>query len=68
MECNKTLSTIVTEVFLRGNKVNISLVFISQSYFKVPKIIGQNTAHYFLMKIPNKREQRTSTNSIKPFV
>ena len=37
MEANKKLSPIVTELFLRGRKVNISLVFISQSYFKVPK-------------------------------
>ena len=37
METNKKLSPIVTELFLRGKKLNILLVFISQSYFKVPK-------------------------------
>ena len=56
MEGNKPLSTIVTESFLRGRKLNISLVFLSKSYFKVPKIIRQNVTYYFIMKIPNKRE------------
>ena len=54
MESNKKLSLIVTELFLRGRKLNISLVFISQSYFKVPKTIRLNATHYFIMKIPNK--------------
>ena len=53
---NKPLSTIVTESFLRGKKLNISLVFISKSYFKIPKIIRRNVTYYFIMKIPNKRE------------
>ena len=39
MESNKKLSPTVSELFLRGRKLNISLVFISQSYFKVPKTI-----------------------------
>ena len=56
MESNKKLSPKVTELFLRGRKLNISLVFISQSYFKVPKTIRLNATHYFIMKIPNKRE------------
>ena len=43
-------------MFLRGRKLNISLVFISQSYFKVPKTIRLNSTHYLIMKIPNKRE------------
>ena len=43
-------------IVLRGGKLNISLVFISQSYFKVPKTIRLNTTHYFIMKIPNKRK------------
>ena len=55
MEANKKLSSIATELFLRGKKLNISLVFISQSYFKVPKTIRLNPTHYFIMKIPNKR-------------
>ena len=56
MESNKKLSPIVTELFLRGNKLNISLVFILQSYFKVPKTMRLNAMFYFSMKIPNKRE------------
>ena len=56
MKSNKNLSPIATELFLRGRKLNISLIFISQSYFKVPKTIRLNTTHYFIMKIPNKRE------------
>ena len=56
MESNKKLCPIVTELFLRGRKLNISLVFISQSCFKVLKTIRLNTTHYFIMKIPNKRE------------
>ena len=40
----------------RGRKIDISCVFISQSYFKVPKTIRLNSTHYFIMKSPNKRE------------
>ena len=48
MESNKTLSPIVTDLFLRGRKVNISLVFISKSYFKVPKTKTKcNTLFYY---------------------
>ena len=47
---------IVTELFLRGRKLNISLLFISQSYFKAPETIRINTTHYFIMKIDNKSE------------
>ena len=63
MEFNKRLSSIVTEVLLRRRKLNISLIFISQSYFKVPKIIRLNATHYFIMKIPNKKElQQIASN------
>ena len=51
---NKKLNSIVTELFIRGRKLNISLVFITQSYFKVPKDVRLNTTHFFIMKIPNK--------------
>ena len=47
---------IVTELFRRVRKLNMSLVFSSQSYFKIPKTIRLNATHYFIMKIPNKRE------------
>ena len=55
MEANKKFSPIVTELFLRGKKLKISLVFISHSYFKVHKTRRLNTTHYFIMKIPNKK-------------
>ena len=53
---NKKLKSIVTELFIRGRKLNISLVFITQSYFQVPKDVRLNTTHFFIMKIPNKRK------------
>ena len=53
---NKKLNSIVTDLLIRGRKLNISLVFITQSYFKVPKDVRLNTTHFFIMKIPNKRE------------
>ena len=53
---NKKLNSIVIELFIRGRKLNISLVFIIQSYFKVPKDVRLNTTHFFISKIPNKRE------------
>ena len=63
MEDNKKLSPIVTGLFLRARKRNILIVFISQSYFKVPKSIRLNTAYYFIMKTPNKRElQQIASN------
>ena len=53
---NKKLNSIVTELFIRGRKLNISLVFITQSYFKVPKDVRLNTTHFFILKIPTERE------------
>ena len=53
---NERLNPIVTELFIRGRKINISIVFITQSYFKVPKGVRLNSTHFFIMKIPNKRE------------
>ena len=52
---NKKLNSIVTELFIRGRKLNISLVFITQSYFNVQKDVRLNTSHFFMAKIPNKR-------------
>ena len=52
----KRLNSIVTELFIRGRKLSISLVFITQSYFKVPKDVWLNTTHFFISKISNKRE------------
>ena len=56
MDSNKKLSPKATELFLRGRKLIISLVFILQSSFKVPKTIRLNDTHYFVMKIPSKRD------------
>ena len=53
---NKKLNSVVTKLFIRGKKINISLVFITQSYVKVPKDVRLNSTHFFIMKIPNKRE------------
>ena len=53
---NKKLNSIVAELFIRGRKLNISLIFITQSYFKVLKDVRLNSTHFFIMKIPNKRE------------
>ena len=55
---NKKLDSIVNELFIRGKKLNISLVFITQSYFKVPKDVRLNTTLFFIAKTPNKREIR----------
>ena len=53
---NKKLNSIVTELFIRGRKLNIPLVFITQSYFKVPKDVRLNTSHSYIAKTPNRRE------------
>ena len=65
MLSNKKLNPIVTELFVRGRKWNISLVFITQCYFAVPKDVRLNCTHYFITKIPNKQEvkQIASQNS-----
>ena len=52
----KKLNAIVTELFTRGRKLNISLVFITQSYFAAPKNIRFNSMQYLIMKIPKKQE------------
>ena len=53
---NKKLNSIVTELFIRGRKLNISPIFIIQSYFKVPKDLRLNTSYFFIAKIPIKRQ------------
>ena len=53
---NKKRNPEVTELFIRGRKLNIAIVFITQSYFKVPKNVRLNSTHFFIVKIPNKRE------------
>ena len=55
MLSNKNLNPIVTELFIRGRKLNIYLIFITESYFAVPRNIRLNSTCYFVMKSPNKR-------------
>ena len=53
---NKKLNPVVTKLFIRGRKLNISIVFITQSYLKVPTDVRLISTHFFIMKIPNKRD------------
>ena len=53
---NKKINPVVTELFIRSRKLNISIVFITQSNIKVPKNVRPNSTHFFIMKIPNKRK------------
>ena len=58
---NKRFQAIIKKLFIRCRKLNISLVFITQSYFKVPTDVRLNFAHYLIMKIHNKRELQNIT-------
>ena len=53
---NKKFQSIIKELFIRCRKLNVSLVFITQSYFSVPKEVRLNSRHNLIMKIYNKRE------------
>ena len=58
---NKNLNPIIPELFIRGRKVYILIVFIAQSYFSVSKTISLSSTYYFIMIMSNKRElQRTA--------
>ena len=57
---NRKLNSVVTEFFIRSRKLNISLVFITQSYFKIPKDFRLNSTHFFIMKNRNKIELQQS--------
>ena len=52
----KKFQSIIKELFIRCRKQNISLVFITQSYFSVPKDVRLNSTHYLIMKINNRKE------------
>ena len=52
----KKLNSIVNELFIRGRKLNINIVFITQLCFKAPNDVRLNSTHFFIMKIANKRE------------
>ena len=53
---NKNFKAIIKELFLRCRKLNVSIVFITQSYFRTPKDARLNSTHYVIMKIQNKKE------------
>ena len=62
---NKKLNSIVIELFIRGRKLNISIVFITQSYFKVAREVRLNTTHLFYYENSNKTElQQISLNHL----
>ena len=52
----KQIGQIVTELFIRGRKLNIFIAFTTQSYFEVPKDVRLNSAQFSIMKISNNRE------------
>ena len=53
---NKKFHVIIKDLFIRCRKVNISLVFFTQSYFSVPEDMRLNSTHYLIMKINNRKE------------
>ena len=53
---NKKFQSLIKELFIRCRKLNISLVFITQSYFSVPKDVRLNSTHYLIMKTSNREE------------
>ena len=55
-EYNNNLKKIIKKLFFRGRKINVSIVFITQSYFRALKDARLNSTHYILMKINNKNE------------
>ena len=56
IEYNKNFKRIIKELFYRARKINVSIVFITQSYFRALKDARLNSTHYILMKIGNKKE------------
>ena len=62
---NKQINPVVTELFIRGRKLNISIVFIPQSYFEVPKDVRLNSTQFSITKILNKEELN---QILKPFI
>ena len=62
---NKKLNSIVTKLFIRDRKLNISLVFITQSYFKILKNVRLSSTHFFTMITPNKRKLQQNVLSLQ---
>ena len=65
---NKNLNSVVTELFIRGRKLHVSLVFITQSYFKVPQVIRLNYTHFFIMKTATNCTKSWSDINPKDFI
>ena len=63
---NKKLNPVVIELFIRVRKLNISIVFITQSYFKVPKDVSLNSTHFFYYE--DSKQKRISANCFKAFI
>ena len=61
---NKKIKAIIKEFFIRCRKLNISLVFITQSYFSVPKEVRLNSTHYLIMKFHNRRELKNIATNL----
>ena len=61
IEYNKNFKRIIKELFYRARKINVSIVFITQSYFRALKDARLNSTHYILMKIGNKKELKSIT-------
>ena len=59
---NKRFQAIIKELLIRCRKLNISLVFITQSYFSVPKEVRLNCTHYLILKIHNTRQLQIAIN------
>ena len=55
---NKNFPAVVKELFIRCRKLNISLVFVTQSYFSVPKDVRLSSTYYLVLKVNNKRESQ----------
>ena len=66
MNKNKKLNLIVTELFIRGRK--LSIFFITQSYFKVPKDVRLNSTHFFIMKIALNHSSNIDFYSLMNFI
>ena len=60
---SKKFQSLIKGLFIRCTKLNISLAFINQSYFSVPKDVRINLTHYFIIKINNKRELQNIANN-----
>ena len=59
IEYNKNFKRIIKELFHRAGKINVSIVFITQCYFRALKDARLNSTHYILMKIGNKKELKS---------